>query len=554
MHISTIFVLIALSLSSQFLLASAQSTPDNTVDKSPSIENSPCENDWDCINNKINPEMKVSWFNQTTKRRPGDFMCIQKKCKFVVAAGQPCRDETDCIAYHYSIIYNVQFEQKEICSPKYCNFESSCDGAWDQKDLTLPQIEKPSNCCNGLPSESKCDIVANDVDPCDYSSSCNYDKTSGIAKCLLNADRKGSIWIGVLICLLGGVAANIGLNIQKYAFTKHQEESNKITNVNDDIGPTNNLDRSSLYKKLERFMFWKQIIVSPLWVFGLVIYIFGSLLGFVALKFAPQSLVAPLGVVSLVVNLIIAPILHHQTLTVWDIVGVVIIIGGSIVITVYSGIVIQAREDAIALVQEDAAAATTGHVQSSTNANESSLIEVVTEQDSKDKITHNVLDKQNISDKVVHDVEKTNHIPPPRISISSMRTVGSAIRKRNLKEKILLPLAYAILASSLATITTLFAKVPIFYCNWSLFDIIGGGIYYDEFHNFTVEKYIGFIVGICFIFFGVTLLSKRLAMLTKEEELLKERQKVLEQELKKKRNNSRNKSVYDEKKKVKPLN
>ncbi|CAG8675901.1 7566_t:CDS:2, partial [Funneliformis mosseae] len=378
------------------------------------------------------------------------------------------------------------------------------------QEVRVIEYRKASNCCNGLPSESKCDIIANDVDPCDYSSSCIYDKTSGSAKCF-NEDRKGGIWIGIVICLLGGVAANIGLNVQKYAFTKYQDELNKKSGVDDDVNSINNLERSSLYRKLERFMFWKQIIVSPLWVLGLGIYIFGSLLGFVALKFAPQSLVAPLGVVSLVVNLIIAPILHHQKLTIWDIVGVVIIICGSIVITVFSGIVIQdyklcaliglfhriqtivylstiaaficalftfirviernaAREDEIALAQEAANIIAIGHENStpeSTNVNESSLIEgengssaVVTEQvnDSMDKVTHTLFNKKDITDKVVLDVSNAKHIPPTRNSISSMRTTGSAVRKRNLKEKVLLPLAYAILASSLATITTLFAK------------------------------------------------------------------------------------------------
>jgi len=85
-------------------------------------------------------------------------------------------------------------------------------------------------------------------------------------------------------------------------------------------------------------------------------------------------------------------------------------------------------------------------------------------------------------------------------------------------------------------------QVPVFYCNWSLFDIIGGGIYYDEFHNFNTKKYVMFILGVCLIFFGVSLLSKRLAMLTKEEELLKEKQKKWEQEKKKK---SKRKRIFE---------
>lgn len=90
-------------------------------------------------------------------------------------------------------------------------------------------------------------------------------------------------------------------------------------------------------------------------------------------------------------------------------------------------------------------------------------------------------------------------------------------------------------------------QVPIFYCNWSLFDIIGGGIYYDEFRNFKSVTYVGFILGVVLIFFGVSLLSKRLSKLTKEEEELKERQKEWEQEMKKKRDEKKTSKVVIEK-------
>lgn len=53
--------------------------------------------------------------------------------------------------------------------------------------------------------------------------------------------------------------------------------------------------------------------------------------------------------------------------------------------------------------------------------------------------------------------------PFPRSSIDTIRSTRSVVRQRNIKEKVLLPLAYAILASSMATITTLFAKVIIIF-------------------------------------------------------------------------------------------
>ncbi|RIB01628.1 hypothetical protein C2G38_2050724 [Gigaspora rosea] len=65
-------------------------------------------------------------------------------------------------------------------------------------------------------------------------------------------------------------------------------------------------------------------------------------MGFVALKFAPQSLVTPLGAISLITNLLIAPILHKQKPSYSDIIGVIIIVCGCVMITLVPGDTIEA--------------------------------------------------------------------------------------------------------------------------------------------------------------------------------------------------------------------
>ena len=57
----------------------------------------------------------------------------------------------------------------------------------------------------------------------------------------------------------------------------------------------------------------------------------------VALQFAPQSLVAPLGSISLVVNVIVAPWLNKERWGWKDIVGVILIVGGSSMVVAFSG-------------------------------------------------------------------------------------------------------------------------------------------------------------------------------------------------------------------------
>jgi hypothetical protein len=60
-------------------------------------------------------------------------------------------------------------------------------------------------------------------------------------------------------------------------------------------------------------------------------------------------------------------------------------------------------------------------------------------------------------------------------------------------------------------------QIPVFYVMWTLFDVVGGGIYYDEFRGFTPLQFILFCFGIVVIFSGVTVLAGRLKNITENE-------------------------------------
>src|SRR4051794_30729059 len=96
---------------------------------------------------------------------------------FSFYAGQQCREATDCVAYHYSVLHNIPLN--DHCSQKNCNLGSKC--AWGQKDITsIPDIEEQTTCCNGLPNDSECYIMANDVNPC--NSKCILNKETNLLK------------------------------------------------------------------------------------------------------------------------------------------------------------------------------------------------------------------------------------------------------------------------------------------------------------------------------------------------------------------------------------
>lgn len=71
---------------------------------------------------------------------------------------------------------------------------------------------------------------------------------------------------------------------------------------------------------------------SPYWWIGIVLMIIGEAGNFLAYGFAPASIVSPLGVVALISNCIIAPIMLKEPFRKRDFLGVLISIGGAVTV------------------------------------------------------------------------------------------------------------------------------------------------------------------------------------------------------------------------------
>lgn len=91
-------------------------------------------------------------------------------------------------------------------------------------------------------------------------------------------------------------------------------------------------------KTLTHKLRFKELIRTPIWVLGFLVFVLGNVLDFVALKYAPQSLVAPLGSMSLVTNVIVAPWMNKEHRSWKDFLGVLIIVAGAVVVVVFSGV------------------------------------------------------------------------------------------------------------------------------------------------------------------------------------------------------------------------
>ncbi|KAJ3115127.1 hypothetical protein HDU96_001139 [Phlyctochytrium bullatum] len=98
--------------------------------------------------------------------------------------------------------------------------------------------------------------------------------------------------------------------------------------------PAADEDKAEFAKSLD----FLSLLKNPIWLLGFIIFALGNFVNFAALQYAPQSLVATLGSISLVWNVILAPIINREKFTWRDVVGVVLIVAGSSLTVVFSGV------------------------------------------------------------------------------------------------------------------------------------------------------------------------------------------------------------------------
>ena len=78
----------------------------------------------------------------------------------------------------------------------------------------------------------------------------------------------------------------------------------------------------------------KTYLRSPWWWLGITLMTIGEAGNFLAYGFAPASIVSPLGVVALIANCIIAPIMLKEKFRARDLLGVIIAVGGAVTVVI----------------------------------------------------------------------------------------------------------------------------------------------------------------------------------------------------------------------------
>jgi hypothetical protein len=183
--------------------------------------------------------------------------------------------------------------------------------------------------------------------------------------------QRWSSLIGIVTAIIGNILVSFALNIQRYAHIKlHNEKVRKNERAKktakdaksgygtirgdgqDAENPQNdNLDNAggedplrnsfhssdtdqsddSNYSKHDTHEV-QSYLKSPYWWGGIVLMTVGEAGNFLAYGFAPASIVSPLGVVALISNCIVAPIMLKERFRFRDFCGVVVAVAGAVVV------------------------------------------------------------------------------------------------------------------------------------------------------------------------------------------------------------------------------
>jgi|TARA_B100001971_G_scaffold117082_1_gene107818 hypothetical protein len=90
------------------------------------------------------------------------------------------------------------------------------------------------------------------------------------------------ITLGILLAIFANFVQNTGVNLQKYSHTRNEENHNY------------------------------NYVTDKIWLSGILLNVLGALCELSSLAFAPQSIIAPIGAISILINMIYSKFLHNN--------------------------------------------------------------------------------------------------------------------------------------------------------------------------------------------------------------------------------------------------
>jgi len=297
--------------------------------------------------------------------------------------------------------------------------------------------------------------------------------------------------ISVTLAILAALLNNFGVNLQKLAWTKKQSNTVRI----------------SIYRMY--------------WLFGIVFIVFASTFDFVALAFGPQSVIAPLGALTMVANIFIAPWMHGETLHPQVIQATIIIIIGCVMA------VASASHRNIVCDMDALFALYYGWKFTVYKYVVGFIILAVYLFIKRAERLKAALGEESIEYQNIFQLHRISYSALSGIfgaqSVLFARTVDLLFVGSTRGGQLFLthPGTYFVILSLITCITlqlywlnlglykfeSLY-NVPIFTSTWIVGTVLGGGVLYDEFSDFSWLQAITFPVGLGFCCFGVFFLSR----------------------------------------------
>ncbi|CAM9687756.1 unnamed protein product, partial [Phaeothamnion confervicola] len=252
------------------------------------------------------------------------------------------------------------------------------------------------------------------------------------------------------------------------------------------------------------------------WYAGAGALVFGSLLNFLSMGFAAQSLLASLGSVQFISNVVFGSAILHEVITRRIILGTLTIVAGNALVVAFSPHQDSNYDSAqlisfydidyqVLLLSEFTAAFSTHLL----------YLRYKRRRDKGQPILGSEV-VMPLSYAICSAIVGTQSVIQAKCF---SELLSMSVRGDNQMVK---PFTYMVLVMWLATTVFWLVRmnralsqfhglfiIPALQVFWTFFSVIGGGIYFEEFHELTEGQVVGFAAGVCVVFGGVYMLAPR---------------------------------------------
>ncbi|KAH9255210.1 hypothetical protein BASA81_006650 [Batrachochytrium salamandrivorans] len=347
-------------------------------------------------------------------------------------------------------------------------------------------------------------------------------------------------WVfGAFLNISGSVCINLGTNLMKLGILRFQKRRRRVA-LQDALLPTDrDLARQSdpgvvVLNCCNGVWTWiplhhcycscRSDLVSKTWFFGLWCFILGNVLNFLSFGYAAQSLLASLGSVQFVTNVLFARVVLKETITRRTVMGTLVLIGGMCLVVAFSchgnPAVQYSLSKLISLFYDDA------YLIYLACLGVMLLVSLIilhrAKRDERQLEGTNKLEAlayAAVSAIVGAHAVTFFKILSELMGIAANVTPDDHVTKSAIAHS---PFTYIILLAAIFTsafwmqrlnealrLYNVLLIIPLFQVMWVSLSVIGGGIFFHEFGAtcFKGETAFMFILGLLVIFFGVFLLS-----------------------------------------------